>query len=188
MVETREVVIVGGGAAGCAVAYYLARSGVEATIIEGQGVASQASGYAAGGLNPLDGAGIPGPLGPFAWESFQMHFSLWEELKEETGLDFQGRTVSSIRVAFEESDFNEMETTLDLFSAAEGFDARWLDAREIHDLDPRITPRAVGGIYSRGNAALDSYQYTMALAEAAKKRGARLRQGKVCGWNAPTGE
>ena len=82
MVETSEVVIVGGGAAGCAVAYYLALTGVKATIIEGQGVASQASGYAAGGLNPLQGTGIPGPLGPFAWESFQMHFNLWEDLKE----------------------------------------------------------------------------------------------------------
>ena len=181
MVETSEVVIVGGGAAGCAVAYYLVRSGVKATVIEGQGVASQASGYAAGGLNPLQGAGIPGPLGPFAWECFQMHFNLWEDLQEETGLDFQGRTVSSIRVAFEESDLSDMDNTLDLCSAAEGFEARWLDAREIHDLDPRITPKAVGGLYSHGSAALDSYQYTMALAEAAKKRGARLRQGKVCG-------
>ena len=104
MVETSEVVIVGGGAAGCAVAYYLVRSGVKATVVEGQGVASQASGYAAGGLNPLQGAGIPGPLGSFAWESFQMHFNLWEDLQEETGLDFQGRTVSSIRLAFDEAD------------------------------------------------------------------------------------
>ena len=86
MVETSEVVIVGGGAAGCAVAYYLVRSGVKATVVEGQGVASQGSGYAAGGLNPLQGAGIPGPLGPFVWESFQMHFNLWEDLQEETGL------------------------------------------------------------------------------------------------------
>ena len=181
MVETSEVIIVGGGAAGCAVAYYLARSGVKATIIEGQGVATQASGYAAGGLNPLQGAGIPGPLGPFAWETFQMHSGLWEDLQEETGLDFQARTISSIRLAFEEADLSDMENTLDLFSAAEGFEARWLDAREIHDLDPRITSKAIGGLYSGGNAALDSYQYTMTLAEAAKKRGARLRQGKVCG-------
>ena len=187
MVETSEVVIVGGGAAGCAVAYYLARSGVKATIIEGQGVATQASGYAAGGLDPLQGAGIPGPLAPFARECFQMHFNLWEDLQDETGLNFQGRTVSSIRVAFEEADFGDMENTLELFSAAEGFEARWLDAREIHDLEPRITPKAIGGLYSRGNGAVDSYQYTMALAEAAKKRGARLRSGKVCGLESSNG-
>ena len=181
MVETSEVVIVGGGAAGCAVAYYLAKSGVKSTIIESQGVAAEASGYAAGGLYPLQGTGIPGPLGPFAWESFQMHFKLWEDLKEETGLDFQGRTVSSIRVAFEEADIGDMESTLETVSAAEGFEAHWLDAGEIRDLDPRITPKAVGGLYSRGNGGVDSYQYTVALAEAAKKRGAKFLQGRVCG-------
>ena len=181
MVETSEAVIVGGGAAGCAVAYYLALSGVKCTIIEGQGVATQASGYSAGGLNPLQGFGIPGPLGPFAWECFQMHFNLWEALQEETGWDSQGRTVSSILVAFEESELSDMENILDAFLGAEGFEARRLDTGEIHDLDPRITPKAVGGLYCRGNAALDSYQYTIALAEAAKKRGARFRQGKACG-------
>lgn len=181
MVETSEVVIVGGGAAGCAVAYYLARSGVKATIIEGQGVASQASGFAAGGLNPLQGAGIPGPLGAFAWESFQMHFDLWTSLQDETGLDLQGRTVASIRLAFEEADLAELEATLDLFSAAAGFEAHWLDAQEIHDLDPRITPKGIAGLYSRGNAAVDSHRYTTALAEAAQKRGANLRQGNVAG-------
>ena len=181
MVETSEVVIVGAGAAGCAVAYYLARSGVQATVIEEQDVAGQASGYAAGLLNPLQGHGIPGPMGAFAWESYQLHLKLWEDLQEETGLNLQGRTISSIRVAFEEADFSDMEDTLALFSATDGFEARWLNAREVHELDPRITPKSVGGLYSRGSAGVDSYQYTMALAEAAKKRGAVIRQGKVCG-------
>ena len=38
MAETTDVVIIGGGAAGCAVAYYLAQSGVESTIIEREGI------------------------------------------------------------------------------------------------------------------------------------------------------
>ena len=69
MAETSDVVVVGGGAAGCAVAYYLALAGVKATIVEQEGVATQASGFSAGGLNPLQGTGIPGPLGPLAGES-----------------------------------------------------------------------------------------------------------------------
>ena len=61
MAETTDVVIIGGGAAGCAVAYYLAQSGVKSTIIEREGIGNQASGNAAGGLYPLPGVGIPGP-------------------------------------------------------------------------------------------------------------------------------
>ncbi len=80
MAETSEVVIIGGGAAGCAVAYYLAKAGVKATVVERVGIGSQASGYSAGGLNPLQGAGIPGPLGSLYIESFQIHQDMWDQL------------------------------------------------------------------------------------------------------------
>ena len=66
MSQIQDVVIIGGGAAGCAVSYYLAKAGVKSTVIERDGIAANASGYSAGGLNPLEGAGIPGPLGPLA--------------------------------------------------------------------------------------------------------------------------
>ncbi|SVE11235.1 uncharacterized protein METZ01_LOCUS464089, partial [marine metagenome] len=38
MPESSDVVIVGGGAAGCSVAYHLALAGVKSIIVEGQGV------------------------------------------------------------------------------------------------------------------------------------------------------
>ena len=62
---TADVVIVGGGVAGCAVAYYLSLAGVKATVIEREGIGSQASGFSAGGLNPMEGTHIPGPLAPW---------------------------------------------------------------------------------------------------------------------------
>jgi glycine/D-amino acid oxidase-like deaminating enzyme len=69
MSKANDVVIIGDGAAGCATAYYLARAGVNAIVVEREGIAANASGYNAGGLNPLQGAGIPGPLASFALES-----------------------------------------------------------------------------------------------------------------------
>ena len=47
MADTSDVVIIGGGAAGCAVAYYLAKRGVKATIIEREGIAAKAAGFTA---------------------------------------------------------------------------------------------------------------------------------------------
>ena len=109
MAETREVVIVGGGVAGCSVAYYLALAGVKSTVIEREGIATQASGFSAGGLNPLEGANIPGLLGPLAIESFRMHRQLWAELNDTTGIDYEGRIISLVKVAFEESELPELE-------------------------------------------------------------------------------
>jgi glycine/D-amino acid oxidase-like deaminating enzyme len=45
MRDIGDVVIVGGGAAGCAVAFYLGQAGIKATLIERDSIGMQASGY-----------------------------------------------------------------------------------------------------------------------------------------------
>ena len=175
MDNATEVAVVGGGAAGCAVAYYLAKVGVKATIIERDAVGSKASGYSAGGLNPLQGAGIPGPLGPLAMESFRMHLEMREQLKGESDVDFQPQTVSMVRVAFAETELPELEETLEIFDGADGFSAHWMDGSELRELEPRISRDAVRALYTYGNAALDSYLYTLALSRAAERLGATVR-------------
>jgi glycine oxidase len=183
MAATGEVVIIGGGVAGCSVAYHLALAGVRSTVIEREGIGSQASGFSAGGLNPLEGAQIPGPLGPLAMESFRMHRMLWNELKDETGIDCEARIISLVKVAFQETGLPELQQSLDAFSAAgdDGFAAHWLDRQQLTELEPRISPDVIRGLLARGNAALDSYRYTQALAAAAEKRGATIRSGTVNG-------
>lgn len=179
MVETTDVAIIGGGVAGCAVAFYLAQSGVKSTIIEREGVGNQASGYSAGGLNPLTGIGIPGPLGAFGWESFQLHLGLYDGLKELSGIDYQNRTVAKIDLALEESDLEGLRASVALFEGVEGFEARWLEPEEIAKLEPRISPAVLGGTYAYGNNAVDSYNFTKALAAAAEKMGSTVRAGNV---------
>ena len=65
--KTGEVVIVGGGMAGCLAAYYLGAAGVRAVLIERSDIGSQSSGNSAGGLNPLHGPAIPGALEALAF-------------------------------------------------------------------------------------------------------------------------
>ena len=179
MAETTDVAIIGGGAAGCAVAYYLAQSGVKSTIIEREGLGNQASGYSAGGLNPLTGIGIPGPLGAFGWESYQLHIELYESLKEQSGIDYQHRTVAKIDLAMQESDVAGLRETLELFQGVDGFNARWLEPEDIAKLEPRIAPGILGGVYEYGNDAVDSHNLTKAFAAAAEKMGSTVRAGNV---------
>ena len=177
-----DVVIVGGGAAGCAVAYCLARAGVPSTIIERDSIAANSSGYSAGGLNPLEGAGIPGALGPLAIASFRMHLDMWPDLTERSGIDFEPRIVSSVRVGFDDSDFAEMETTRGHFeSADESFSVEWLDAAQVRELEPRISEEAVGGLSTRGNAVLSSLRFTQALASSAVSLGATVMRTEATG-------
>ena len=188
MADTDEVVIVGGGVAGCAAAYYLAKAGVSVTILEREGIGMQASGNSAGGLNPLQGAGIPGPLGPLAIESFRMHETLWGPLHEESGVDFHVKTVSMIRLASDDSQIEELQETLGIFEAAEGFSARWMDSKEVAEEEPRVAPGYARALHTHGNAALDSHLYTVALSKAAESMGATIRTGVATGLRATNGK
>jgi glycine oxidase len=181
MGHTSDVAIIGGGAAGCATAYYLAKAGVQATIIERAGVATQASGYAAGELTPLQGFGIPGPLEPLARESFTLQLELFDRLQEEAGVDFHPRTVSVLKVAFDESEIAALQESLAVFQAADGFTAQGLKIEEIVKVEPRLSPHIIQAVCLFGNAVVDSYLYTSALFKAAASRGTALRLARAVG-------
>ncbi len=183
MAQSSEVVIVGGGVAGCAVAYFLSLAGVKATIIEREGISSQASGFSAGGLNPLEGSCIPGPLSALAMASFKLHKELWGSLRKETGIDFYSRIVSLTKVAFSEDEVPALQESLNIFEDArlEGFSGEWLHRSEVLKVEPRLSEKLIGGVRLFGNATLNSLLYTQALAEAAQKNGATIRPGVARG-------
>ena len=181
MPETTDVAIIGGGAAGCAAAYYLAEAGLSSTIIEREGVGSQASGFAAGGLNPLTGTGIPGPLSDFAWESFQLHLGLYPELKTMTEIDYQLRQTTEIMLGLDESAVTELEEIALRFNATAGFSGAMAGTSKVSELDPRVTSDFAGCVFKSGNYSLDSLAFTQALSSAAQQRGAKVRSGTVTG-------
>ena len=181
MAEKVGAVIVGGGVVGCATAYFLARNGMRPVLFEREAVGSCASGFAAGLLNPLNGHGIPGPLEALAQESFRLHARLADQLGEETGIDPQVRTLSCIWTAFNEEEAQELQQLFQLAQRLDGFRAEWLDGREVRQLEPRVSQRVTKAMYVEGTRQVASYEYTLALAQAAEKHGAIIRQGTVEG-------
>ena len=181
--QTTDVVIIGGGAAARAAADNKADNGNKATIIEREGVASKASGYNAGGLNPLEGHGWPEPLRPMALQSFRLHQDLWTSLPAETGIDYHGRITSILKVALDEEELADLRETLEIFNNAPepGFSAEWLEREDVLALEPRITSEVMAGVRAVGNGALDGQEFTQALAAAAEKRGARIVSGSAVG-------
>ncbi len=179
MSEVGHVVVIGGGAAGCATAYYLSAAGARVTLVERDGVGSQASGWSAGGLNPLQG--IAEPIAAFAMESYRLHLDLWPELARLGGRDFAARVISMALIA---PDAAAVPALLELgktFDATDGFSAEWLDSGQLRALEPRVAEHVAGALLTKGNAVLDSYGFTAALAAAAEHHGAVIREGIVTG-------
>ena len=176
-----DVTILGAGAAGCAAAYFLALEGVKVTVIERDSIAYGASGYALGLLNPLAGSGIPGPLQPLAEASFRLHKELWPVLQREAAIDIQVTMTPHLELCLAEEELPGLREEMRRWAATDGFTARWLEADEVHDLEPRITSEIRGAVLLEHLALLDSHRYTSALAKAAQRHGAEFINGEVRG-------
>ncbi len=182
-----DTVIVGGGIAGCAAAYYLARKGAKVTVIEADSVAACASGYAAGILNPLNGHGIPTSMEPLAVESLRRTVDLARELESDTGIKNHLTPTTCMWVAMNEQETSEFDWLYGLAERLEGFEAVWLDSSEILSLEPDLSSNVVRGLHVDGGWLVDSCQYTLGIAAAAEKLGVEIRQGRVVGIQAAAG-
>ena len=181
MNRTFDVAVIGGGIAGCATAYYLTRDGLDVAVIEHQGVGTAASGYALGLLNPLSGAGIPGPLASFAAEAFDEHRRLWPQLESESHVDFQGRMVPHLEVVLDKADVRPLLDDAARWNATGGFSAQWLDGHDVRALDARISDEVVGAVLLESLGMVDSLLLTRALMDAACRRGARIVEEQAVG-------
>ena len=85
--DAKDVVVIGAGIVGSMISYLLCRRGLSVTLMESSPLGSHASGLAFGGLDPLNGVGVPEPLLDFSLFCFGRQWSIARE--------FQARRVST---------------------------------------------------------------------------------------------
>ena len=179
MADTADVVVVGAGVIGGAVAYYLAREGARVRILEQESIGSGASAHATGSISLVGAEFTPGPSFDEALESYRMFPDLVSALEEETGMDLLYQRKPSIRLVLDE----EEERLIEDLQAwqMEYRPTRWIDGDEVRKIEPRLSPNILKAAYEDESAQLDSYRLTLALGRAAEKRGAELNLRKVTG-------
>jgi glycine/D-amino acid oxidase-like deaminating enzyme len=149
----RSVVVCGAGVMGAATAYFLARRGVEVTVVERTGVACAASGKS-GGFLALDWCD-DSPLGPLARASFALH----AELAKSIATDYGYRRMDTFMLAAREQGTLRGEHRV--------APPRWLDGAG-------VVTAALGS--TETTAQIHPALFTAALIEAA---GARVHLGVV---------
>jgi glycine oxidase len=180
-VTTTGVVIVGGGIAGMTTAYYLARGGVPSVVVERDAIGSHASGFAYGGLSPLSGFGIPGPLAEIAQEGMRLHHELAQSVVEESGMAIDFRVRPSLALALSDADARRLTAALPWQQQQPGYVARWLDAAEARRVEPRIADETIGAALIEGTADVEPYRLVLALTRASERLGVTVRHGRVTG-------
>lgn len=181
MPENADIVVVGGGVVGCATAYYLAGEGLDVTLIERDSVASHSSGFAYGGLTPVMGVLIDDPLVPLSYLADELHAELATALPEEVDVDTQYRRRPGLILALDASEVQSLRSACDWLVEHHEGAVSWMDRDALHRLEPRVAKEIPAGMYTELSHEVEPYRFTLALAQAAEKRGATIRHASVSG-------
>jgi len=174
-VSASDVVVVGGGVVGCAVAYALAREGIAVTLLERDALASQASGAAAGMLAPLAEAEADGSFLTLGLRSLALFPDLVAELAERgVASDPEYVRCGVLRVATSDAEALDLRARVRAFA---GRGLEWLDARGARAEAPLLADRVRGAVWSPHEAHVRSPALVHALAEGAQHLGARVETG-----------
>ena len=166
--QSAKVVIIGGGVAGCSVAYHLSKFGwKDIVLIERDQLTSGTTWHA---------AGLIGQLGSSATITKLRNYSLnlYKKLEKETGLSTGLKQNGSLTVATSEGRLQELKrqvTTAQLFNV----ESNEMSVEQIKSLYPLInTEDIIGGIYTPNDGQADPVGVTNVLAKAAKQHGANI--------------
>lgn len=176
-----DVVVIGGGIVGAACAYYLARAGASVRVLE-RGFTASGTSRACDGLILFSDKPTPADLA-LAMASA----GLWAELAQALEMDFEYARRGTIVLAETAEGLAEGRRKAADMQAA-GVRAEVLDAVALRLLEPNLAPDLAGGVFYPDEAQVDARLATVALLQAARRRGTQLQEGvEVTGIRQGTG-
>jgi hydrogen cyanide synthase HcnC len=197
--RSSDVVVVGGGVIGCAIAYYSAKRGLRVTLVD-QPKRGRATSASAGGLWPVGesmglGCGVifsraqaavgtlpgavshPGQLPTcffdFAIRSNAMFPALSEELRAGSGIDIEWERTTLLFIMYDEGDLAFARSLRELCPGGRDL-MGWLTPEELAEAEPAVTREARGALVFHGDDQVNPYRLADAFRSAARKLGASV--------------
>lgn len=175
-VGSYDVVVIGGGAIGCATARELARRGARVVVVERDTPARAATWAAGGMLSPLAEAAEPGRFLDFALVSLERFPGLVAALREETGVEIEYRDNGKLLVALDDDGLARLEAGY-AWRRETGQPVTWLGAEDARRIEPALSPETRAAILLENDHRVDNRQFGHALWLAAKRAGVEFRLG-----------
>ncbi|HMN87221.1 MAG TPA: FAD-dependent oxidoreductase, partial [Bauldia sp.] len=166
-----RIVIVGGGAVGCSIAFHLAEKGErDVLLLEKAQLTHGSTWHAAGLVGQLRGKRNLTRL-------MQNSVAVFDRLEKATGQAIDWKKVGSLRLAASPERWSEIRRSMTL-ARSFGFEVHSLSPSEARDRFPFIDPAGVvGAAFIPSDGYVDPYGLTQAYAAGARAMGVRIEEG-----------
>ncbi|MGN6700667.1 MAG: glycine oxidase ThiO [Thermomicrobiales bacterium] len=171
--KTADVLVIGGGVIGCAIAYALSKAGARVTLVERLRIGEEASWATAGLISLPRSTDMPLERARLFARSHQLYPALVAEVQEATGLSVEYSRAGELAVASDEREAAALRAALP-WQHDLGFSVEWLDGDETRRREPALGPALQGATWCASIASVRGHRLTRALARAAQLRGATL--------------
>lgn len=157
-----EVAVIGGGIVGCAVAYYVAKAGIDCVLIEKNDIASGTSSRCDGNVTIVDKD--PGFDSLMSWKSQE----LTVDLNDELDLPFEYRPLGSLLVCENDSEMEAAKEWVDIQTKA-GLKFNLLDRSDLRQESPYFADDIPGGLECETDSLINPYLFCYSLIDKAVK-------------------
>jgi sarcosine oxidase subunit beta len=169
--ESADVVIAGGGIMGCALAYQLAKRNVDVVLLERETLGSQSTGKCAGGVRQQ-----------FSTEDNvrlqRLSVKLLESFEQDVGHPADFRQIGYLFLFTQPQQVEDFRHNMEMWHRVGLTEARWVDPAEAAEMVPVLNVDDVlGCTFCPTDGIASPADVTSGYASAARKLGARLREG-----------
>ena len=168
-----DIIVVGAGIVGCAIAHELASRGASVEIVDERPVGMGATQASAGVLAPYIEAREGSPLLDLTVRSLALFDAFMERVAADSGVAVSYRRTGTLDVAVNDTELGHLRATAEVLARC-GVPALLLDAPATRGEEPQLGDGAVGGLLIESHGFVAAGELTRALATAARRHGAQL--------------
>jgi glycine oxidase len=171
-----DVVVIGAGIIGCAIARELSKRRMRVVVLESRIPGAGATQASAGVLAPYIEAPDEGPLQALTVRSLALYDDFIAAVQADVDTTIEYRRCGTLDVASDPESASRLQR-LGEWTRTVGVDAKWVSPEEVGDLEPALAPNR-GGLLVPSHGYVRASQLTAALLEAAQRHGAAFESGR----------
>ena len=161
---TADVIIIGGGVIGCATAYYLAKRGVKAIVLEKNIIGHGGSSRNGGGVRQSARDPRELPLAMYGIEK------MWPTLSEELGVDVEYYKKGNLRLGKTEEHLKKLQALVDKCKKS-GLDVNMISGEEAREICPYLSEEVIGASWCPTDGHANPMVTTLAFYKRARELG-----------------